>query len=426
LQRSFGLLLFLLTVLPLAFLAEPVQAQLSVHVWTDKHTYQVGETVRIIVHANMRCEAKLTIIKPDGTIVLYNLGRLEPGEYSLTGMADYPLGQRTVILEARYEYYSARASTYFEVVAPPPTTYSVTVQVSGFPDTYAAAIYLDEKAVGSISGGGSRTFTFDIGATHRVKVDQYVAGSEGTRYYCSSNTRTFSSAGEHVFEYGTEYLLAGRCEALGVGGGYSPIPNGISELVGWHPRDKTLTFKIRLTVDGAAGTQYRFLTLIDDLSGKVLISAGEVQPGPGHDFILRMDRRYNLIARYDTYYYLTVKSPYGNPTGSDWHKAGSTVSFSVSTPVPMDGILGFLGGKYKFRAWSLHELAAWSEKPSDTILMAGPRTVEAVWDADYTIVYGIGGGLIAAVVIVGVVTIVLGRKNYWIRVRDFWAEQIYH
>ncbi len=391
---------FLLITLSIAFLAEPVQAQLSVGVRTDKYTYQVGETVGITVSVNMMCEAKLRIIKPDGSIVLYTLGALKPGAYSLTGTADYPLGRRTVLLEAQYEDYSASASTTFEVIAPPLKTYSVKIFVTGFSPDYSTNVFMDEKLVGTMPGGTSKTFTFDIGTSHTISVDPYVSGATGTRYGlfggAGSATWELSSTGEHTFGYGTEYKLTIIAEALGVGTIVDVTPEEVTPSPGsyWYPAGNEIAIECIKVIPGPGGTQYRFQELYDKDGDRSMTLADQ-----GTRLIARMtmDRPYNLIGRYDTYYYLTVKSPYGNPTGEGWYKPGAEVTISVTSPVPMDGILGLLGGKCNFREWALIALKpAGTNGPAPLAIRfanipsssfpapSTPVVIEALWDADYT------------------------------------------
>jgi len=50
----------------------------------------------------------------------------------------------------------------------------------------------------------------------------------------------------------------------------------------------------------------------------------------------------SISAVYKTQYYLTVTSPYGDPTGEGWYDAGSTTSLFVSSPVNVDSVIRYV------------------------------------------------------------------------------------
>jgi len=98
---------------------------------------------------------------------------------------------------------------------------------------------------------------------------------------------------------------------------------------------------------------------------------------------------------YTPQYLLTVESAYGEAKGSSWFDKGDTARFSVSpTTVPMKGFLGLLGAKYVFKGWigSLN-----TSSPSGEVKMGSPIKLTAAWEADYSNVYMILGGLGAAI-----------------------------
>jgi len=75
-------------------------------------------------------------------------------------------------------------------------------------------------------------------------------------------------------------------------------------------------------------------------------------------------------ATFTTQYYLNVISDYGNPTGEDWYDAGTTATFSVTSPFTSGDV------EYEFTGWSGDSTES---SKSATIVMSGPRTVEAEW-----------------------------------------------
>ncbi|MBS7628946.1 hypothetical protein KEJ23_03095, partial [Candidatus Bathyarchaeota archaeon] len=84
-----------------------------------------------------------------------------------------------------------------------------------------------------------------------------------------------------------------------------------------------------------------------------------------------------------------------------------TAKFSVAPEtVPMEGLLGFLGGKYRFKGWG-GDLR--SDLPSSEIIMDSPKKVSAVWEADYSSVYMVGGIIAALISIPCIVILKMGR-----------------
>ena len=94
---------------------------------------------------------------------------------------------------------------------------------------------------------------------------------------------------------------------------------------------------------------------------------------------------------YTLQYLLTVESPYGEAEGSGWFDKDYTARFSMSpVTIPIEGFLGTLGAKYVFKGW-IGDLTASSS--SAEAKMDSPKRVTAVWEADYSNVYLILGGL---------------------------------
>jgi len=392
--RSFGLAIFLFAAL-LVFVALPVQAQLSATVWTDKSTYQVGEVVRIIVYVNMRCVAKLTIIKPDGTTLLYTLGRLEAGTYSLTGGADYPLGRRTVILEAWYEHLSTSAYAYFEVVAPPPKTYSVTVRIEGLPSNYSTNVFVDEKPFGTIPGGSSRTFTFDIGTFHKISVDKNINITSDRIYVCKEPTWAFESAGEHRFRY--VLLVSLTIDAI-------DMDTGLREPSGWafpFPTPRMTFVEAGSTVTLPLPTPEYFWPPGAPLLIKHKFVTWQVNgvnvAGNQPSFVMTQPSL--AIARYVQQLQLLVKSRFGTVTGGGFYRKGEYASVSLllrPCDAHMNGGGGgggceLFGGRILFKEYvtgvqrlehGTEVLDGGSYRYSTKVLMDEPKTVEAVFEYD--------------------------------------------
>ncbi|WP_455364772.1 zinc ribbon domain-containing protein, partial [[Eubacterium] cellulosolvens] len=120
----------------------------------------------------------------------------------------------------------------------------------------------------------------------------------------------------------------------------------------------------------------------------------------GNPISLTIDKPFLVEARYKTQYLLTVDSLYGYPTGEGWYDEDSTVSFSVTSPVPA----GF-GRKWVFEQWRGDALTAQLE---GSVIMDSPKSVTAEWRLDSTTLYITYSILIVAIVavIVGLVLIV--------------------
>jgi hypothetical protein len=106
----------LLLLLPLCASIGTSAGELSVNVWTGKPQYQIGEAVTIYFSASKACTAKLTVIKPDGTGVVWGPTGIPAGTGSVASTAGYPTGQRQVVFEAQAGSEYKKAVTYFTVV----------------------------------------------------------------------------------------------------------------------------------------------------------------------------------------------------------------------------------------------------------------------------------------------------------------------
>jgi len=114
-----------------------------------------------------------------------------------------------------------------------------------------------------------------------------------------------------------------------------------------------------------------------------------------------------FAAKFKTQYLLTVKSPMGDPQGSGWYDEGSMAQFSVRSPLPLEGFMGMLGGKYVLDHWSGNST---STTPTTSFAMNEPKTVTAEWRVDNTMPY-IVISAIAAVIIVATLLLLTRRRK---------------
>jgi len=237
-------------------------------------------------------------------------------------------------------------------------------------------VQVDGLQQGTIQGSQTKTLSFPIGSTHTIMVDQYVAGDTGVKYYASQNSWSVSSTDSHIFSYQTQYQFNVVTDPTGV-----TVTTG----GGWYNQGQQVqTNQAIPTVPGQSGTQYAFKYW--ELDGA---------PQSGNQLTVTMDKPHTAVAKYSTQYQLVVDSPggLGNPQGAGYYDAGSTATFSVTSPV------GFLVQQV---------LVQWQgdyngTNPQGTVTMDKPRVVHAVWTTSYI-------QLIALIVVV--VAVVAGFW-YW-------------
>jgi len=122
----------------------------------------------------------------------------------------------------------------------------------------------------------------------------------------------------------------------------------------------------------------------------------------GNPISNNIDEPLLIEAKYKTQYYLTVESLYGYPQGSGWYDENSEVTFQVTTPIDS----GF-GKKWVFEQWSGDTVTS---SPQGKILMDSPKTINALWILDSTILHAT-----YAIIIISVITVVTVTALYIIR-----------
>jgi hypothetical protein len=118
---------------------------------------------------------------------------------------------------------------------------------------------------------------------------------------------------------------------------------------------------------------------------------------------LLMNSSKTLSVNWRLQYYLTVNSPYGNPTGEGWYDANSTAVFSVN---PTHNFVI----QNHFLLWADDST---SSDATSSILMDGPKKVTAVWETDTSslLLLGTAIGVTLVVLLVAGVTIFKRRKR---------------
>jgi len=349
----------------------PVGPPLHVTLTSDKPTYRIGDKVTISISVNRPAEGLLQITPPSGSPSTFSYVMYGP-TYALTRTftAD-KIGRYGIMFQAD-DFCSGfdSAQIFFDVT---PDTYDVTISLSGVPSDVSANINVDGTPQGSMTGSEIKKLSFKVETQHSISVDQYVPGQAGVRYFCSLNTWNVGSAGSKTFEYETQYQLTVATD-----------PDGVTQVTGsgWYKSGSPVQIgQVPDTLSGPAGTRYVF-------KGWKIDGAQQ----SGNQISVTMDAPHNVVAVYETQYQLIVDSAYGNPQGSGFYAAGSTATFSVTTPVGLIIQQVFVNWDGDFTGTS----------PTGSIEMTKPARVHANWGTSYFQLY-----ILLAVLAVAIVAIFL-------------------
>ncbi len=125
---------------------------------------------------------------------------------------------------------------------------------------------------------------------------------------------------------------------------------------------------------------------VDNLAPHNVSVQSAITVGNGSRYFCRtgwrtVTSRIELSFEYELQFYLLVKSERGEiePNVNGWHKNGTVVAFKAPSTVP-----AFPGVQYVFRSW---RGGFTGDQPSVLLVMNQPRTIEAVWVPDYTLLF---------------------------------------
>ncbi len=246
-------------------------------------------------------------------------------------------------------------------------------------------VYVSGATVATLRGGQSTTLNLDLGATRSVTVDSIVINptEEGIRYKAEQTALTVTEASPDAnFNYNTEYSIELKTE-----------PSKVGQLSGsgWYKEDYTLRTSAQDQVNDSSteGVQYRFaywrLPTGETISGK--------------DLSLTINAAGSCTAYYDTYYLLTIESPYGDPADNEWYKAGSEAQWKMkNTQVKMQGFFGIFGGKLN------------AVNSSGTTQMDNPKRITIDWQPDYTLPF--------IMIPLAIVVLILGGYGLYLLLRS--------
>jgi len=238
--------------------------------------------------------------------------------------------------------------------------YEATISIGSGLKTGQTKVYVLGATIATLRGGQSTTIDLDLGAIRSVSVDSIVTNptEEGIRYKAQETSVTITGSSPNaIFNYDTEYSIDLKTE-----------PSKVGQLSGsgWYKEGYTLRITAPDNVNDpdTQGVQYRFTYW--------KLPTGETVSGK--DLNLLVSATGSCTAYYDTYYLLTITSPYGDAADNEWYKAGSEAQWSMkNTQVKMQNFFGIFGGKLN------------AVNSSGTTLMDDPKTITIEWQPDYTL-----------------------------------------
>ena len=206
----------------------------------------------------------------------------------------------------------------------------------------------------------TQIFTWVEGSEHTLSVTSPQSGATGTQYLYSSwsdgdsQTHIYTVPGTNqtvTANFTTQFYLTVTS--------LHDDPQG----TGWYNSGTNANFSVTSPTEEVNGTRYVFAQWNGDYSGDN-VSGSVIMNSPKE-----------VIAGWNTQYYLTVTSSRDNPQGAGWYNSGTIANFSVTSPVA-----GATGTRYLFTLWS----GDYSEtNTSGTIVMSSSKTVVANWQTQY-------------------------------------------
>lgn len=127
---------------------------------------------------------------------------------------------------------------------------------------------------------------------------------------------------------------------------------------------------------GSLATVYLPQNYVGNGPGSRFAFEGWSNRNPLNSSSIRLNAPENISAVWSKQYYITVQTPYGNATGSNWYNANSTADISLTTlVVPING-----SSRLAFSGWSNGELS-----PSNSFVVSSPTTVTALFGKEYLV-----------------------------------------
>jgi hypothetical protein len=117
----------------------------------------------------------------------------------------------------------------------------------------------------------------------------------------------------------------------------------------------------------------------------------------------------SYTANYVKQYLLNVTSSQSGVEGAGWYDEGSNATFNVKSDVTrMGGVLGALGGVWRFQGWFEGEQLVQGSKEG-SVLMNAPHSLTIHWQPDYSLPMVSFGVMIA--VTIGLIVVAVRRRS---------------
>jgi uncharacterized repeat protein (TIGR02543 family) len=244
--------------------------------------------------------------------------------------------------------------------------------------TYRLSLDVVPRGITTIRGDGWYTGGTVVSIS---SAPEAVLSSAGTRYAFTKWTVdgierrdnpisiTMDSPHQVIAHYEMQYYLSVNSE-------YGGLPS-----TGWYMVGTVASLEPAPdSIPGSDGTRYVF--------SRWIVDGVERTDNP---ISITMDSPYQVIAQYETQYYLSVDSEYDNPQGSGWYYSKSMSEFSVSATI---GVII----QHIFTGWSGDSTAA---TPVASVIMDSPKTVIANWRSDYSRLY----------IVIGITMVLIGAAS---------------
>jgi hypothetical protein len=223
-----------------------------------------------------------------------------------------------------------------------------------------------------------QTFAWLPGSSHSLSANSPVSNSSGTQYVWvswsdggaqSHTITTPSSSTTYTANYQTQFQVTYSQTGCSL-----PVSLPSAEWV---------------TANGSAVGSFPTTVSSSDGETQCLLQSSS-SAGPVKASTVRS-------ATYKVQYYLTVVSSYGNSTIKGLYDAGSTATFTVTSPVS-----GGAGTQYLFTGWSSSDAGGYSGMDkSHSVTMNGPITETASWKTQWQVTFAVNPSAGGAITVNG-------------------------
>jgi hypothetical protein len=116
-----------------------------------------------------------------------------------------------------------------------------------------------------------------------------------------------------------------------------------------------------------------------------------------------------LLFTYSPQSLLSVESRYGKTAGSGWYNKGASARISVEPEtIPVEGFWGYFGAKHVFKGWREDTLTI---RSTGEVIVNSAKTLNAVWEEDYSLPYALLSGLTASAAILLLIVLFFRKRR---------------